>query len=215
MHEFHALHRRTTEIAGDVLVADLTRISEQVFAPLLAGDYYVHAWLQRWLAKIPAYLDWQLAREQAGWLWQDGEIARRREFALAGQRAITLYGRLDRIDRSGDEYAVLDYKTSAAQGLKDKIRQGDEDVQLAAYVLLAQEQVRQTAFVSLDADSIDTIGLPDDAAMAAAARCGERLVTLFEQLHEHAPLPANGMEQVCRHCDMRGLCRRDHWTTLA
>ena len=207
---FHLAHARSSELPYDTLVAELTRISLQVFAPMLADDYYVHAWQQRWLARIPAYLDWQIQREQENWLWYDGEVAKQRSFMLDEGHELVLYGRLDRIDKSAASYAVLDYKTSNSQGLRDKVKQADEDVQLAAYALLMQTEVGQTAFVSLDGDNVNTIELLADVA-EAAANCGERLITLFGQLHQQAPLPANGIEQVCRHCDMRGLCRRDYW----
>ena len=94
--------------------------------------------------------------------------------------------------------------------MKDKVRQADEDVQLAAYALLLQDEVEQTAFVSLDDDSINTIALDENVALAAA-NCGVRLVTMFTQLHQSASLPANGLPQVCQRCDVRGLCRLDHW----
>ena len=207
---FHLAHARVSELPYATLVAELTRISRQVFAPLLDNDYYVHAWQQRWLAKIPAYLDWQIQREQDGWQWHDGEVAKQRSFMLDDEHAIILYGRLDRIDKAAAGYAVLDYKTSASKDLNEKVKQADEDVQLAAYALLMQAEVVQTAFVSLDSDNISAIELAADVGEAAAS-CGERLVTLFRQLHQQAPLPANGIEPVCRHCDVRGLCRRDHW----
>ncbi|MHB1677603.1 MAG: PD-(D/E)XK nuclease family protein [Sulfuriferula sp.] len=211
--EFHASHPRVSDEAYDTSIADLTRISLRLFQPMLEEDYYVHAWQQRWLAKIPLYLDWQIEREQTGWQWHSGEVAQRLEFMLDPQHAIALYGRLDRIDKKGDTYAVLDYKTSNNQGLKNKIKQIDEDVQLPAYALLMQAEVGETAFVSLDGDSVSTIGLPDGVVADAAASCGERLVTLFRQLHQHAPMPANGIDEVCQHCNVRGLCRRDHWVT--
>lgn len=214
LHAFHAHHPALSEVAYDALIDGLTGISMQVFAPGLADDYYVHAWQQKWLAKIPLYIDWQIEREKAGWLWHSGEIAQRREFALEQEQVIALYGRLDRIDRKNDAYAVLDYKTSNLQGLKNKVRQIDEDVQLPAYVLLMQASVEQAAFVSLDGNGIDTIGLPDDEIAEAAVQCAERLVALFGQMYRHIPLPANGIDEVCRHCSMRGLCRRDQWEAV-
>jgi len=30
-------------------------------------------------------------------------------------------------------------------------------------------------------------------------------------MHVAAPLPAQGVENVCKFCEARGLCRRDYW----
>ena len=38
-----------------------------------------------------------------------------------------------------------------------------------------------------------------------------RLTALFQAIDAGAPLPANAIEGVCAWCEMRGLCRRDHW----
>ena len=33
----------------------------------------------------------------------------------------------------------------------------------------------------------------------------------FARLRAGAPLPALGEGEVCENCEVRGLCRRDHW----
>ncbi|ARU32508.1 hypothetical protein CAP31_12960 [Sulfuriferula sp. AH1] len=208
---FHERHRVMSGVPRDTLQQALLEISQQAFAPMLRDDYYARAWQQKWLARIPAYLDWQLLREQEGWQWQDGEIPKQHDLALENGQTLQLYGRLDRIDRVADSYAVLDYKTGSSKGLKDKAAKSDEDVQLAAYALLMQAEVGQVAFVGLEGENISTIAL-DVEPQAAADDCRERLSMLFNQLHQHAALPANGIDRVCRYCDMRGLCRRDHWS---
>ncbi|MHB8849047.1 MAG: PD-(D/E)XK nuclease family protein [Burkholderiales bacterium] len=214
LHAFHASHPVVCDLPYAELMQDLTEISLKFFAPGLENDYYVHAWQKKWLSKLPLYLEWQIGREKDGWFWHGGELARRREYALEQDRTIALYGRLDRVDKNGGKYAILDYKTSNPQGLKNKLRQVDEDVQLPAYVLLLQASVGQTAFVSLDGKGIDTIDLPEDTIPDTAARCAERLISLFEQMYGPNPLPANGTDEVCRHCSIRGLCRRDQWETV-
>ncbi len=211
LHGFHATHPKLGDVPVDVLIDDLAAISLKTFAPGLEQDFYVHAWQQKWLAKLPLYIEWQIEREQNGWFWHDGELAQRREFTLDQARTIALYGRLDRIDKKNGVYAVLDYKTGNQQGLKNKLKHIDEDMQLPAYALLLQASVVQAAFVSLDGDGIATIGLADDVIADATDRCAERLLELFGQMHGKVPLPANGVDEVCQHCSVRGLCRRDHW----
>jgi ATP-dependent helicase/nuclease subunit B len=106
---------------------------------------------------------------------------------------------------------VLDYKTSSAARLKDKTRNPGEDVQLAAYALLLDDEVGQAAFVALDtAGKVETLALdaePDAAADASRVR----LTAIFNQLHAGAALPAHGSDSSCQYCDMRGLCRKDYW----
>jgi ATP-dependent helicase/nuclease subunit B len=38
-----------------------------------------------------------------------------------------------------------------------------------------------------------------------------RLREDLQRIADGAPLPAIGCETVCGRCEMRGLCRRDHW----
>ncbi|MDR3390238.1 MAG: PD-(D/E)XK nuclease family protein [Sulfuriferula sp.] len=211
---FHERYPAVAAVSYDMAVQALQEISEQAFAPMLHDDYYARAWQQQWLEKIPAYLDWQLQREQEGWLWHEGEVTKQLELLLDDGRSIQLYGRLDRVDRIADSHAVLDYKTGSSKGLKDKAEHFDEDVQLAAYALLMQSEVGQAAFVSLDGGKVTTIPLNTEP-QAAAEDSAARLTMLFTQLYRQAPLPANGIDNVCQYCDMRGLCRRDFWVDTA
>jgi len=211
LHRFHQTHPVVTGTPPETLAADLLQFTEEAFAPVLADDYFAHAWQHRWAAQIPHYVAWQLAREQEGWRWQAGEIDAAKTFDLDNGQRITLYGRLDRIDSLQASRAVLDYKTGGTAGLKDKARNPGEDTQLPAYALLLGEDVGQAAFIALDGEQkIETLALeaePDAAADATR----ERLVRLFEQLHASVPLPAHGADSACQWCEMRGLCRKDYW----
>jgi len=65
----------------------------------------------------PAYLDWQLENEQAGWRYHAAE----KSFEMAVDGELTLRGRIDRIDRRVDDPAqlcVLDYKTQTVASSK-------------------------------------------------------------------------------------------------
>ncbi|BBP06002.1 hypothetical protein TPL01_22930 [Sulfuriferula plumbiphila] len=211
LHRFHQTHPVTTGIPPEVLAADLLQLTGDAFAPVLADDYFAHAWQYRWTAQIPHYVAWQLAREQEGWRWQAGEIDATTTFDLDNGQQITLYGRLDRVDSLQASRAVLDYKTGNTAGLKEKAKTPGEDTQLPAYALLLGNDVGQAAFVALDGkQKIETLPLdaePDAAAIATR----ERLVRMFEQLHASAALPAQGADSACQWCEMRGLCRKDYW----
>jgi ATP-dependent helicase/nuclease subunit B len=46
---------------------------------------------------------------------------------------------------------------------------------------------------------------------AAAADEHARLRSVLSRVRADASLPAHGDDAACTHCEMRGLCRRDHW----
>ncbi len=211
LHRFHQMHPVATGTVAEVLTSDLRQLTEEAFTPILADDYFAHAWQHRWMAQIPQYVEWQLTREQEGWRWQAGEIDATHTFDLDNGEHITLYGRLDRVDSLQMSRAVLDYKTGNTAGLKDKAKNPGEDAQLSAYALLLGDDVGQAAFVALDGkQKVETVPL-DAEPDAAADATGVRLIAMFGQLHARAPLPAQGADKVCAWCEMRGLCRKDYW----
>ncbi|MDO9010589.1 MAG: PD-(D/E)XK nuclease family protein [Gallionella sp.] len=185
----------------------LRRISDEVFAGALAHDYLAQAWLLRWQAQIPAYLDWQRDNEDAGWRYQAAEQPIRLEVA----ENLLLSGRIDRIDVRVDDAtmsAVLDYKTQAVNVLKNKLKEPGEDVQLACYAQAAGAGV--AAFVSLEDDKVLAVAPPQDIGELAQLNL-ERLQTVFAQMRDGTGLPAHGAEKVCSYCEMKGLCRRGEW----
>ena len=211
-------HARYPELAGHSrasLEEALTEITRQVFARAVQANYLSHAWALRWLALVPSYLDWQQQREQQGWRWLEGEVARQLDIALGDEGRLVLKGRLDRVDAKQDEagrqLAVLDYKTQSKATLKAKLDEPGEDVQLPVYALLLDEAVAQAGFVSLDRDKAEMLAFPEDL-MALSEQVLERLRQIFREMHQGAPLPAQGADAVCGYCEMRGLCRKDYWS---
>lgn len=185
----------------------LRRISDEVFADALAHDYLAQAWLLRWQALIPAYLDWQRDNEEAGWRYQAAE----QPIKLEVSENLLLSGRIDRIDVRVDDAAVaavLDYKTQSAYALKNRLKEPGEDVQLACYAQAAGAGA--AAFVSLEDDKVLAVAPTHDITALALDNL-ERLKTIFEQLHSGVPMPAHGAEKACAYCEMQGLCRRGEW----
>ncbi len=210
LHRFHGRFPLVTACAPELLEQALIEISREVFQRAIEADFVSHAWLSRWQASIPGYLDWQRQREHEGWRWQGGEVACARPIALAGGGQLTLRGRLDRLDSKGPEQAVLDYKTQNFDSLKKKLKPAGEDVQLACYALLLETLPRQAAFVAVDEEVVRQLEPPEPLDELAEANL-ERLRDMFESLHEGAPLPAQGVAAACQYCEMRGLCRKDYW----
>src|SRR5262245_32833125 len=218
--EFHRAHPAISGLDPEAARRELETLSEQAFAGAVARNYLAQAWLARWKTLIPHYLDWQRAREAAGWTWQGGEIEKEVELTTPRGASLTLRGRLDRVDRrqlsgvsgqSSLEHAVVDYKTSDPLKLRQALESPGEDVQLPVYALLWGAPVAEALFLSMDRDEVSAVGLDHDVpALAEAERA--RLGRLFDALAAAgAGMTAQGTEPVCEYCEARGLCRKDYW----
>ena len=213
LHHFHQGYPVLGGHDRTELEQALRAISREEFARALEADYLSRAWALRWEQRIPAYLDWQLGREQSGWRWRDGELKRSIELALDDGRSLVLQGRIDRVDFRTDDgidaYAVLDYKTQPHSVLQKKVRDPGEDVQLPVYALLLADAVVEAAFVPLDEkDGIRAV--PQDDIHAVSEEVRNRLGEMFNQLYRGAPLPAQGLDADCARCEMSGLCRKEY-----
>jgi ATP-dependent helicase/nuclease subunit B len=207
LQRFHDEYKVVKEHERETAEAGLRRISAEVFAEALAHDYLAQAWLLRWQAQIPAYIDWQLANERAGWRYSGAE----QPFETGVMENLILRGRIDRIDYQSEDMEalrVLDYKTQALVPLRNKLKEAGEDVQLACYAY--DLHAGEAAFVALDGGKVDAVTPPQDIAELAQLNI-ERLRSVFERMHQGAALPANGAEAVCGYCEMRGLCRHGTW----
>ncbi|MDP2804969.1 MAG: PD-(D/E)XK nuclease family protein [Gallionellaceae bacterium] len=182
---------------------NLQQISQEVFADLLAQDFSARAWLARWLDAVPAYLDWQVEGEAQGWRYAEAEST-----FESGLEGVQLRGRIDRLDVRGEEKRVLDYKTQSDQVLRNKLLEAGEDVQLASYAYAYSAD--EAAFLSIENDKVKSIEPKQDFAQLTQLNA-ERLVQMMAQLRSGTPLPANGVDASCVHCEMRGVCRKGEW----
>ena len=169
----------------------------------------------------PAYLEWLAARESQGHCWQSGEA----DFSaapevLAPQR---MAGRIDRIDLGpAGAFQIIDYKTSGGAALKRRVGQPLEDTQLPFYAALVmgaspvQEAGAEVAasYLTLD-DNNSPVEVPHPGVADTAATMLAGLANDFAALRAGAAMPALGEGEVCGYCEMRGLCRRDHWLPVS
>ena len=205
LHRFHEEFPVLEGRRKDELEAALERISSEVFAPEVARDYLARAWLLRWQQAIPAYLEVQFESEAKGWRYQAGEM----QFNLSLADDLTLHGRIDRIDATREGMKrVLDYKTASVTGLRNRLKEAGEDVQLACYALA--EEASEAAFISIDNGKVAAVAPADDVVWLAKVNA-ERLLGLFAQMRGGAAMPAHGTDDACEHCEMRGLCRKGSW----
>ena len=205
LHRFHQQFPLLDNHPGTVLQQALLDISNETFSSMIEHDYLARAWLLRWQQTIPAYLDAQLAWEAEGWRYQNGEVP----FELSLTEKLSLRGRIDRVDtRMGGVARVIDYKLVAVTSLRNKLKEAGEDVQLACYAhaLNAVEAV----FVSIEKNKVEMVAPQQDVARLAQANI-ERLLEIDAQMHRGAAMPANGVDEACSYCEMRGLCRKAEW----
>ena len=212
---FHRRFVAVSSVPHDEAVSALIKISENVFADAMESHYLAKAWLLRWLSLVPVYLDWQRQRESEGWMWGEGEAYRELEIGLS-QGNLTLKGRLDRVDKlasgEGVEYGVLDYKAQPKDRLKIKLSVPGEDVQLPIYAALWGDLVREAAYVSVDKDKVNSVVM-ESALDQLRDDVIARLQIIFDDLYQGAPMVAQGIDQACSVCEMRGVCRKDYWQT--
>lgn len=160
-----------------------------------------------------AYLHWLGGHEAQGWHWDGGEQPLEREpEAWAPQR---LVGRIDRVDRHGSARLIVDYKTGTDAGLRERLKDPQEDVQLPYYAALlgvdSPDEPVQGGYLALDeADGPRWRAHPELAAHAV--RMVAHLGGEWRRVLDGAPLQALGAGDLCDHCEARGLCRRDEWS---
>ena len=204
LRRFHERYPRVVDYSVDEMDAVLRQISVDVFADLLEQDFASRAWLARWFAALPAYLEWQAENEAQGWRYAEAESAF--DLELEGVR---LRGRIDRLDTKEGARRVLDYKMQDAQKLGNKLKEPGEDVQLACYAYAYEAS--EAAFVSIENGKVKSVVAKHDV-MQLAQLNAQRLVRVMDSLHSGAGMPANGIDVACMYCEMRGVCRKGEWT---
>ncbi len=188
----------------------LEAISRQVFAEDLADNFLHRGWLERWLAVIPAYVEWEVARSEH-WRFEAAEVTAGHDDRIEG---VKLEGRLDRIDRGADGLAVIDYKTGYVPHI-DQVLAG-ESIQLPFYAALAEastgQPVARCEYLALDKTKADAKAVLEGEELSELKeQVTARLEAVYAALRQGHPLPAWGDAGSCERCAMDGLCRRQAW----
>jgi len=218
LRTFHEQCPSLDAVGRDGALAALRAVTERVFAPLLARDFGAAGWLERWCAVVPAYVDWQLAHESAGWRI-DAHASEREVSATlaldAGQR-VGLRGRPDRIDEgTGAVRAVLDYKTGSRSRSEGLTKDPTEDAQLVLYAAMLAD-VGAVTYLPLGEGALDRggglrpVSLGGEDLAAAVEGHRGRLAGTLQRIAAGAPLTAMGDADACRYCQADGLCRKAH-----
>jgi len=186
----------------------LNEISDKEFATLPA--WTATTWRSKWAAIQPAYIDAWLDWVAQGWRYQSGEAEYEMPFNVPGLGDITLHGRVDRVDgridqNGGEARTVIDYKTAASTGLKKKLNNPAEAIQLPFYAWLAEAAA---AYLPINEVPVAPIDLNGETDVDAISR---RLPALLEAIAAGAALGANGIGAACQYCEAHGLCRKGMW----
>ncbi len=180
--------------------ACLEEIADAVFAPDLSRRALALTWKAEFRAAIPGLLDWMASRPMLRAVSAEVELTR----DLEGQ---SLHGYIDRLEtRANGTQVVVDYKTGKIPKEADIV--AGEAVQLLHYALL-DPAIVAVEYRPLRKGEKPQVYEDDLPQLRDAVRA--RLAGALRAVRAGAPLPAQGDEAVCKHCDYSGLCRREDW----
>lgn len=189
----------------DIAVQTLLKLGldQQAFLPNAA-------WFE---TVVQAYIQWIDMHESAGWSYHEGESDQGRSPDQLMPWDLRLQGRLDRIDHHAAQgLMVIDYKAGKADKLKAQVAEPQEDTQLLFYAALMGQSSLKAAYLPLDTHPLQLI--EHDAVAEQGQALVEQLSRDWQRMADGAPLPALGQGKACEYCKARGLCRRDHWTSV-
>jgi len=187
-------------------IEHMQQLSTQVFKINTEDNVQHREWLQRWLKTAPYYIDWQIQRQTE---WKIHALEQKQNIKISD--SLSIKGRLDRIDKQDNDYAIIDYKTGVS-AKQDKVDSG-EDVQLVSYASMLND-VKEVAYFELNKDKTRIASSLKDEHLADLKQLSQnRLIDMVEQLKQGTSLNAWGDEKTCKYCDMEGLCRKQAWST--
>jgi probable DNA repair protein len=158
--------------------------------------------------------------------WLENVEAKRKPFRVAALEekrtlqvaGLELSGRIDRMDKVGEKYVLIDYKGGNAS---TRLWEGPrpEDPQLTVYAVTAKERLAAVAFARLKAGEMRFLGTSDDKDVLPEVKPAKSWPDLLADWKREAESlgaafaagearvdPKNGLE-TCRLCDLQTLCR--------
>jgi ATP-dependent helicase/nuclease subunit B len=159
-----------------------------------------------WPQVRDGYLQWLTRHEASGARFEQAEVWREQSLG-----ALTLVGKIDRIDRCPDGTTlVMDYKTEAPGKTRERIKLPLEDTQLAFYAALLPDDQLRAAYVNVG-EKEGTKSFEQSEVVHVRDALIEGILHDLGQVAQGAALPALGEGVACDFCDARGLCRKDFW----
>ena len=194
---------------------DVAPLFERVFASHLEAAHIPNGYHTERLRN--AMLD-DLKRFTGGDAWPRTAFQSQTEvkFELPLAEGLEIRGRIDRLDVAPDGRAfVLDYKYSAAQRVKDKLK--NENLMQAPLYMIAAEHLNARPagmfYVGLKGD-IEYAGWSDDRRMDSLAlpekwlaSARERILRIVEEIRRGRVEIVPADRDSCRFCDAKDVCR--------
>lgn len=218
---YHGL--KTQAIASDnryekvkLLKQRLFAISNKHFKPLLAVDgRWLAAWIE-WETLIPDWINWHIEREEAGWVFHDGE--KPVGFDLdTNFGSIRVSGFVDRLDIHPERgVEVIDYKYSSKNSINKKKSNIEDDPQLVIYAkavdgddIVNRQTVSNASWVSIKEanTAIQVEDLSEHMNELPA-----QMIADIEALWGGSPVIASAPDSICQYCQARGICRKGMWS---
>ncbi len=207
LKRFHEALKQATAPDYSARIAMINEASDDAAVELGLSTSEFLPFAAAWPRVRDGYLQWLATHEASGAAFDEGEVWR--ETPLG---AVTLIGKLDRIDRLADGSAlVIDYKTEGAGLTRERIKAAGEDTQLAFYAALLHDDTLAAAYVNVgEKDATRTYAQPDIGVLRD--QLIEGILDDMSRIRGGAPMPALGEGKACDFCAARGLCRKDFWT---
>ena len=204
---FHEELKLAPAHSATARLAMINVAAEQAARELALSDSEFLPFSASWPRVREGYLAWLAEHEADGAVFEAGEVSR--EVPLG---ALTLIGKIDRIDKLADgSTLVMDYKTEARATTAKRLKQPQEDTQLAFYAGLLEDDTLAAAYVNLGEkeathsyQQADIVALRDELL--------DSIVTDMARVARGSPLLALGEGKACEYCAARGLCRKDFWS---
>ncbi len=207
LKRFHEALKQAPALDYSARVAMINEASNVAAAELGLSTSEFLPFAAAWPRVRDGYLQWLATHEASGAAFDEGEAWK--ETPLG---AVTLIGKLDRIDRLADgSVLVIDYKTEGKGVTSERIKAAGEDTQLAFYAALLHDDLLAAAYVNVgEKDATRSYAQPDIGALRD--QLIEGILDDMSRIRGGAPMPALGEGKACDFCAARGLCRKDFWT---
>lgn len=204
---FHDALHATPATGLPVRSAMMDQAAEQASRALALSDSEFLPFAASWPRVRDGYLAWLVDHEAAGAVFSAAEVEKQTPLG-----ELTLIGKIDRIDKLADGSAlVIDYKTEARATTSERLKQPQEDTQLAFYAGLLDDDTLAAAYVNLG-EKEPTRTYEQPGIVALRDELLDSILTDMARIAHGTPLPALGEGKACEYCSARGLCRKDFWT---